>query len=558
MKKTIFTLLLILSAINTRTTFASAVAGALEPTQWLNNFELVGVDISGGTTAIEQTLSTVKQLTDPIMAGLITVAQQAATKSIISWANAGFSGQPLIISNPENFIVSAGLTSVKSTLSSIPTNSVLGDSIFSSILNNNKQISIASQLQQLSKSPTASVIQKKNCDDPNTLMDLAKKQVAAEGGTPSEIAAKTAKLYQDFNSTICSGDPNTDPTVAKKLDTLAANNPSLGGWDLWLTSANDNEYRRAAQANQIATADKAIKATGASNDIFLGAGAVSEKVCAEYGVAEDGGQDASNCLEYTTINPAKAVQDSLSKAITSPLDRLANLTGADGLTSLLTGFITQALVQGLNTAFTSTKTTGSNTPKTTNSITPTTQDLANDPTNKTAIVTPILKLLKNTEGTLSELNSIDTQFLNDMLSYEARITTGRSCYNSLTTDFPELSGDGRVTTAYAFYEERQGRVDAIKNSINPEMLKIKDAFQFINGTKIKIANSNSTEEISTIYTNYSSTVDEKEYPGIIELAYRKGEYQKTKADANNDVDMDKYLTACSTIRQEKMMGNLYF
>ena len=81
---------------------ASAVAGALEPTQWLNNIELVATNLTSGEIALSTGLDMVKNtILDPIANQLIAAALEQGSNDIIAWANGGFEGEPLIIGNPE-------------------------------------------------------------------------------------------------------------------------------------------------------------------------------------------------------------------------------------------------------------------------------------------------------------------------------------------------------------------------------------------------------------------------------------------------------------------------
>ena len=138
-------------------TFAGgATGGAIEPTQILNNIELIGVNISDASTALSTNLDMVKNtILDPIANGLITNAMEQATDDILSWANGGFDGeQPLIVSNPEKYIKNKGASEAKRALKGIPEDSIFGNSIFSSLANQYAYDSkeVEEKLEDLSKS----------------------------------------------------------------------------------------------------------------------------------------------------------------------------------------------------------------------------------------------------------------------------------------------------------------------------------------------------------------------------------------------------------------------
>lgn len=550
--KKIFFLFILLNlsfiSLNKETVHAGgAVAGALEPTQILNNIELVGVNISDAITAAEQSLSTYKQtIVDPAGALALTIAQKAATDSIISWANSGFEGQPLIISNPEKYIRDAGYVGIKSTLSKVPVDSVLGDSIFNTIVNNNKQISQEARLKELSKSPTASVIQKNACNDPDTLLEKAEAEVEAEGGTIEEINAR----YEAFYEAICAGDPETDPAVARNIDELARQDSSLGGWDLWLsTTGGHTEEAQVQEGLLLAAKESETRKIFTDKEIFQGEGAISDKKCLAY-VKDDDGNDTKDCDFSITLSPGEAVQDAISKAVTSPLERLSNLTGADALTGMLTGFIADALMKGLNSAFSGNSSSQTNTPTVIQTRTPSVQDLKNNQALVTTLTKPMLQNLNLALTKSNTLLSLDREFLQSLATYESRIKAGKACYDALVTDYPTMASDSRVTSAYTFYAGRQSKVDGYRSIINPEIAKILEAQNLMNQTKTKIQSMTSSQDIMNEYNNYSKAIDLGKYPTPQTEGERRTQYQQAKSDAEKDQELVNYGTMCTTLRTQ--------
>ena len=258
------------------------VAGALEPTQILNNIELGAIFGEEGITSFSTAALSVNDLiAKPIISGLISSAQQQASQSILDWANGGFEGQPLIVGNPEKFIRDAGLKEVRSALSQVPTGGY-GDSIFNSIVSQYKNTGdIGTQIKTLSASNIPSIIQKSVCTDA-TLTSLAMQDVGNSDGTyvQAELASRKNQLF----NYACVGNPSTDPNVAARLTDLSKQRPNLGGWDLWLTTTGgDNSYVATQKVSQAVAVSNNNKKDLAVKDIFGGgAGAVSAKKCVRY------------------------------------------------------------------------------------------------------------------------------------------------------------------------------------------------------------------------------------------------------------------------------------
>jgi hypothetical protein len=89
-------------------------------------------------------------------------------------------------------------------------------------------------------------------------------------------------------------------------------------------------------------------------------------------------------------------------------------------------------------------------------------------------------------------------------------------------------------------------VDTTKNSLNLELSKITSAKALVNDTIAKLNTSNSTQEISTIFNAYTSTVENNAYPNSQTEITRKAQYIQAKSDANNDTTMTNYQNTCNS------------
>jgi hypothetical protein len=515
--------------------------------------ELTGGLIKASTlinTAANVAVKIEEIVLDPIAdLSLIPLAQEMLTNNIVSWANGGFGGtNPLIITNPERYVKEEGLRRVKANLGYIPKDSIFGDSIFSAIYNDQKDISSKTMLELLSKSDLPSIIQKNTCNE-NTLLSLAKNE--AGGGTQADIQA----AYDNLSSQLCEGDPSTDKALEQKL--LAANdqNPSLGGWDAWLSlTGGENQYTKAVKGINVVKEERAVEK---ENDILDmgGLNPIGDKECVERapldpeGNAYDNPEDAP-CIDEATLTPSATVEEALGDAATARLNKIGNIQGWQSLSSILTGFATSYLMKGLNTAFTTSGSSALNRPTTLASITATTSDLATSPERKEAITSPMLEIFTNYSDTLSQLATIDSRYLADTNAYRSQVEGVRACFTALKNDYPSVTADGRVTAANNFYSNRMQTINQITSSLNQEIVTIAPAQNLVNQTKAKITASNSSQEISNIFSDYMTQLEGNNYPTVGSEASREAEYTSSKAQADNDSEIKNHMSACAAIRNE--------
>ncbi len=531
--------------------FASgAIAGATEITQLLNNGELLGVNVSSGATAISSNISAVDAtIGRPLVTMMINTAQQKAAKDIVSWANGGFKGDPLIISDPGKYIGDAALAQVKLGLGSLPKNSPYSDSIFNSLVGQYKDSEdLGAKINSITQSNIPSLVQKNFCTDSS----LTENAVASLGGDMASIDPKALQQKKkELKDYACNGNPNTDQKLAARLTDIQSQNASVGGWDSWLAkTGGDNAYTKKVLATNEINAKAAAEKDKAQKEIYQGAGPVSQTKCLKTStVTKTGETPICEPGQKVTLTPGKTVASSLDRSANSGIDRLTRLQG-EGLAAFIMEKAMSSLVSGLNSAFNGSQggsSSGSNNNQTTTvtSKSPPTQDLAGDEDTKTAITSPVFKMLENSQSTFDSLESVDTEYLAEVNTYATKIASGKSCYDSLIENKTVTPDNPQVVAAYSFYEDRQNRIDIVKSALTQELKKLANATQLITTTKTKLKETNSSEEINTLYNNYTKEVEKGEYPTIETLGKRKGEYSKTKADIKNDKDVDTYQTTCN-------------
>lgn len=569
MKKNLFKILitsivLISSFQNQQLKAASLVAGALEPTQILNNIQLLLVDASSAATQINTYLTQVKQtILDPIGDGLLTMAQLQSADSILNMITGNGQGNSLIISDPQKYFDSKGLEVVKRSLGILSQqNGSYGDTIYGSVISSFKQNSLANDLKQINQSNLPTILQSKICTDAS-LTDIATKDVRSsdgEGGDSIAVIARKKELYDS----LCVGNPQTDTTLANTLLSVDQQRPEIGGWDKWLavTTGGENNYTRAINTNLRIAKEKDAAVQLATNDFNNGRGTISQTECIEYEVYD--GQEY--CVQSQITNPAGLISDSLTKAVNSGLERLTAIQGDSGWSSaasliasvkgILNGVnaikntagqingsiskIDYALGGGTNyatTPNTSNTTVVSSAPK---------NNLANDPQGKESILKPIKNLIATNIGFMNDLDQASRDQLAIIQPYEIRVKAMKACYDEV---------DRNNQNAINAYNFRMNKIQDGYKKIDSNFLSVSAVKKVSEDTLKKLDASFSSEEISNIFSSYQSQISASNMPDYRMVAEYKGQYIKDKSTIDADTGANGELTGlqreCERIREEK-------
>lgn len=510
----------------------AAGGGATEVTQLLNKGALIPINISDAVTALATKASYIKEyVLDPIANSLISSALEGASNDILSWVSGGFGGSaPLIVTNPEEYLKQEGLKSVKGVLDTIPTDSIFGDSIFSSLLTQYKGADdLENQVKNLAKSKLPELIQNNLCKD-EKLTSLALGAVQNNDGTydQQELSAKKTELW----NYACAGDAN-DSVIAARLQDLNKQNSTIGGWDTWLAvTSGENEYTKTQIA--LTKTEQKIEEEKERNikELYDGLGPLSEKECVSTTQAPEGGTEV--CNEWITVTPADQVSSSLDEALTSGMRRLENIMGDGSLSGMLQGFATAAISSGIKKALNSSG-GGSqyNIPITLPSERPVVQDLENDPTKKEENLKPMQRQLSYYSTTLDNLSSVDATYVSELAAYERRVKQLEGC-----------------SVALSFYQNRISRITTKRDFITAEQTTIAKARELISETRTKLDASNSSKEQGTIFNNYLAAIDDRGYPTAQTEGVRQGEYIKDKFDVDHDTELSNWITTCSNFNQQ--------
>jgi hypothetical protein len=473
---------------------------------------------------------------DPIANALISSALEGASDDILSWVSGGFGGaEPLLVTNPEEYLKRQGLQSVKGILGNIPSDTIFGDSIFNSLLTQFKGGGdLENTITQLSKSNVPALIQSNLCKD-QKLSSLALGAVQNEDGTydQQELAAKKTELW----NYACAGSAD-DAVVAARLEDLNKQNPSIGGMDALLAiTSGDNDYTRSALVTSKVESKIEEQKQINLKELYDGLGPISEKECIDPIPAENG--EPAGCNEYVTVTPGDQVGDTLSKALNSGVERLTNIMGQGSLTGMLQGFAISAITSGIKKSLNSSSGgTAYNLPITLPSSRPVQQDLTNDPLKKTENLEPMDRQIDFYSTSINKLASLDSRYLSEIILYENRVKLLLDC-----------------STGGNLYQNRMGRITPVKNSITAEQVKIEEALALISETRAKLNASNSSNEQRSIFTAFMALVDKGRLPSLQAEGAREVEYTQNRFSADQDTELSQNISACEQERAQRNQSN---
>lgn len=553
MKKILATplILIALFSYDTRSVEAgSAGGGATEVTQLINMGELIPININDATSAIATQAETFfTTIMGPIANALIANMLQNTTQNIISWANGGFSGDgPQLIQNPEDFIKKAANNEARKALAAIPSTGGLSDSLFatinSSVRDQNK--AIGTKLKELSVSSIPGCVQRTICTEAG-LTSLSRERATDSNGVVDEATALVEKEY--LYGYACSCSPNDDAECASKLTDLYEQRPSLGGSCAWnaLTSG-DNAFTKSKIAEGLVAEEMARAKELAEKELFQGLGAVSETKCLD--LQEDAAGN-TYCNRSVVVNPGKAVQSAVELAFNAGTLRLTNIQG-EGVLNQIFGALTEKLFsQGLNKGLAALS-GGSNTSETVTSTRPATNDLAADPERKESTVDALSQHFSMMKGILNNLETTDREHNSAITTYRGKVTSVKTCFDSLIDRGIASPSDSRVVRAYAYYNDRMGKITASESIINEDLIKIAEARDLIQTTEAIIAatTTQSSQIISTTFDSYRKTYTRSAFPNNDTYSARRVQFSREKSDADRDTEDTTHMSACSQIESD--------
>lgn len=532
MKKTIVYLILLVTICFSSPQKTYAWGIVFDPTMYGKQIaqfiKETSIAISSGTTAVQETLDTVNNLVLRPMKDAMTLMQIVKNGQMVkTLVTASTGGDALLVSNPKLYLQNKGIAVTQGGVDALASqNGIFSGSVMNSVVAKAKidNSSLANNLTAINQSNIPNIEKAKICND-SALSDMAKSQVSLSGGDYNTVK-------RNLNSSLCVGNPNTDPALAKRLVAVSNRSPSLDTF--YAITSGDNAYTK-AQLSQIEISKQAeLAKTMAAKD--SASGVKSKTTCTKM---------ASNgmCIEDTINQTASVInkqyQDALGSDLKTAISSFGSGAGSiigtafnalslfNGLTSTMQGVV--GTVSGSGGSSGNSGTLGSVSIPTTTSLPTTTsinttyssssgssQDLINNAQARETISGAPKDLLKQHQKTLTDLKNTDNNYLTSINSYNSQLDSMKACYDNVLKKFPnDISPeDSRIVAAMNFYNQHKKTNASLSSKVTAELNKIDFTYNLITNTISTIDNSNSTDEITKAFKNYQVTVRDQELPDI--------------------------------------------
>ncbi len=490
---------------------------------------------------------------------------------------------PLLVGDPEKYFNDAMASVQLGAISSVAkSNGPFSDSIFSTLRSNANysNLNLKEKLDVINSSPIPTLLSNKICKNDSFLTSLA----AGDGTlTDEQIAEQKTEIY----NYACSEDPNSKEQAAR-LIALNENNPEILnsadsndgtiGTGLLLATGRDNPYTKATLA-QIETAKKAEEAKQiAIDDWKNGRGIKSLTDCVERAETGPDGEvfdnpDQAPCVKTQVIQSAGTLSDQLSDAYSAPLDTLIASfgTGAGGLIG--TAFNAVSIFQGISNSINSLSSGfgggggssgGSGTSPSTllatynnpqvikvNQIPK--QNLTSNPEAKEALIETPVKHLDTHLNALSTLVTADQRYISQIVYYQGLINNMKNCFINAGIQY-EATTSPRIASAVNYANSITLTNSKLQTTIETELSLIDTTKALIVDTKTRMAASQSSEEISAIFKEYLTKVEDMKLPTLISSATREGDILNFKSEVEATLEeggaLYNYNNDCTSFKAE--------
>jgi hypothetical protein len=500
---------------------------------------------------------------DPLQNAMIALSllnQQKNTLNLVMGSLGG--SQPLFQSNPDQWIKNQGLNAVRVNISDVSAaNGLFSGSILNSLVGSYRASSdLSTQLKSLSGSSIPNIVQNNACKDAN-LTAIARNDVLASTGATDQAAIITRK--NQLWSSLCVGNPQSDPTLASRLAQIQTQRPDIAGdAALYAYLSGDNAYARSVRSAVLVEKDKEKKEEAAKSDLNRGGGIVSPSNCkqpATIDTANDIGTIANApCRIKDLTNSSAAVSSQLQQALNSKMQKTITSEGwgiLNTLGSLISGGLQLAQLASSVTGAvggSSGSGGGTNTSQTTGSASAPAQDL--NSASKAPLVETINTRITSYSTGLDKLQTADNNLSSQLTLAENYVNQMKSCYQGLVNDFDLASNDSRVAPAFSYYQTQMTDYASQRAKISGDQSGIAGAKTAISSLQNTLSSSNSREEINTAYEQF----DEKIANGTLvsETVYvlRDADYQKLKAQNQLSTieggDLYNLNAQCAQLRQQ--------
>jgi hypothetical protein len=524
---------------------------------------------SSSVTAVQQTLSTVKQtITDPLKDAMTVIAITDIAKKNANLVMGGLGNQALFKTDPEEYAKTKFTESTKASLGDVAALSGKGGIYSNSILNKVvTDVRGAADLSQYTKSSIPSSTQKAKCTDA-ALSEQAKSDVIKTDGTysQSELTARKQAIY----NAICTCNPDTDTKCAQTLTSVNKQAPTLDS--LLAIASGDNGFEKATRASLAINRAAEAKKMAAKTDLTQGGGIASQTKCKERAKV-----DANN-KPYTATDLAPCISEEISKGsaqikaayddtIGAPLKTLQASLNSSGVASIFRDFgdiigtvgaFTAAFSSVVNDGDSSSgSSSGSRTTTTTNGATTVTRvseaiENITDPKERERLINPALKQIRPSLAAIDEITGIDNNYLSEIAATKGNLFSLQSCYVDLIKDHPEVASDERATNAKTYYTQRLSALDIAKTKVETELASLPEAKNKVNTAISTLSTTRSSETVDDVVTDYIDQADVSGIPDGTTVVTRKGNLDELTSTNQTDLGPTGNITTmksdCAEIR----------
>lgn len=363
MRKHILTLAII--GLGMRTAFAGGVIGATEPTQWLNNFELIG-DVAANTgTFANSVADNIKSYSlDPVASQIANNLINRAVNDTYNWMKSGFPGEgPAFIVNPDAYFKNVANQQIRIQLDSInKSNNPNKNAIAVALIKNIRadRSTVGSKLD----SNLFDVLQKETCTSDN-LEKIARDQLSSglSAGVNSSLSQKdqVTQLKSKLNSEFCTSSTKNNPAAQAKLESCMQAG-GCGSWGtLFAMFQPQNTQTGALALAQKEITDTSNRAVETQKSKVTNGLIPNEKCVARLQVDDEGNQYPDGegpCTEWNVTTPVQYTMDKFTQAVTQQYGKLSNVHSfgdllGDVASNFLQKQVEQALYSGLSKTLTS-------------------------------------------------------------------------------------------------------------------------------------------------------------------------------------------------------------
>lgn len=503
-----------------------------------------------------------KYILDPLANNMLAAVQIQKQLQTLNFITAIFGNEgALLIQNPEQWIKNKGKAQVQIALGSIQQqNGLYKDSLLASVISTYKSADdLNKTIQDLSKSNIPNAVQKNICND-SSLTNLAKNDVMQSNGSydPALLQRRKAELH----TTLCTSNPLTNADLARTLTKINQQIPSIGGWDVWLLSTGgDNQYAHSGQIN-LAISKRVEQTVQAKKDELNRNGGIANKTeCSKraFPINDDDGNAMPSandtslpCVIEEITQTGNALNSQFQEALNAPLRKLQASFGTGIFRSISAIMSIMGSAQQLSTAFNSGSGRGSSESGSSAQVTYT-PDLA-DPARQTQATDTIREPLNRHLKSLADLEKTENEFQGTLSSYESTIVGLKQCYDDVVKTHENAANDYRTTSAYAFITQRLSVITSQKDTSVKNLSKIGETRNLISDTLASISKSQSSEEMTSLFSSYQKKVDTLGLPDYSAAAERQSDLinfrSEIQQEAGRTGTLPVHTSNCSTVRAQ--------